>query len=126
MTDMELTQNLGDCMFNEKKAAQVAKYILYVLDRPLEKEKLLQLMYLAERETILKNEDNFNALTEDSPITMAQGMGLRRIYNLIEGICEQLGHWAKYITLDDDDMVVQVSNIIKEEDESIAKRIMGC
>ena len=80
----------------EKQAAQMAAAFIIRAGRPLGKIRLLKLMYLAERESMVR--PGFPIVC-DNIYAMREGMGLSRTYDLMigkEGTPTD-GEWTKHI-----------------------------
>lgn len=69
-------------LFNERKAAQAAAYLLYRAGRPLSVLKLMKLLYLAERRSF---EKHGAPMIGDSLVSMDHGPVLSRVYNHMNG-----------------------------------------
>lgn len=69
-------------LFNERKAAQAAAYLLYRAGRPLSVLKLMKLLYLAERRSF---EKHGAPMIGDRLVSMDHGPVLSRVYNHMNG-----------------------------------------
>ncbi|MGL4677605.1 MAG: Panacea domain-containing protein [Brevinema sp.] len=117
-------------MFNEKKATALARQFLSKTEtKKMLYMKLIKLMYIADRKMLEQNEAPF---TNDTYVTMANGMMLSNVYNLIRchsaecGIeeSEEKNYWKTYIeTLAKDYMVALTEyspeNIVEMNDEEL-------
>ena len=83
-------------LFNEKKAAQAAAYLLYRSGGTLNVLKLMKLLYLAERRSFQKFGE---PMVGDSLVSMPHGPVLSRTYNLMNGeLPSAEGGWESWIT----------------------------
>jgi hypothetical protein len=81
--------------YNEMTAVNIAKYILaYLGYEPMDGLKLIQLMYLADRENY--NEDFFT-ITKDMALATNQGIILERTYELMNGAKGETDEWHKIV-----------------------------
>ncbi len=80
----------------ERQAAQMAAALIFKAGRPVGKLRLLKLMYLVERESMLQT--GF-PITFDEVFAMRQGMALSRTWNLMLGVKDTPtnGEWEKHI-----------------------------
>lgn len=69
-------------VFNEQKAAQVAKYLIHKRQGTMNFGVLLKVMYLADRKALL---DTGYPITGDAMISMRNGTLLSRVYDRIKG-----------------------------------------
>jgi uncharacterized phage-associated protein len=83
--------------FNEAKATQAAALMLKLRGSSMSYLKLIKLLYLADREALLRWG---RPVTTDSYVSMDNGPVVSRIYNLIreEPEDEASAVWRKYIT----------------------------
>ena len=83
-------------MFNERKTAQAAAYLLHRAGGRLPLIKLLKLMYMAERHSL---EHYGEPLTGDSLVSMEHGPVLSRTLNHINGAVPSIqGGWDSWIS----------------------------
>jgi uncharacterized phage-associated protein len=83
-------------LFNERKAAQAAAYLLYRAGKPLSVLKLMKLLYLAERRSFEK----YGApMIGDRLVSMDHGPVLSRVYNHMNGEASSVdGGWEYWIS----------------------------
>lgn len=87
---------IPNTLFNERKAAQAAAFLLYRAGGELPLLKLLKLMYLAERESLRQYGDT---ITGDSFVSMNQGPVLSMTYEYINGgIQSAPDGWSSWIS----------------------------
>ena len=83
-------------VFNEKKAAQTAAYLLQRCGGEMKYLKLIKILYLADRESLLKTG---HPITGDRHVSMDNGPVLSRVLNLIrEEPSEANSPWYDYIS----------------------------
>ncbi|WP_218831574.1 Panacea domain-containing protein [Bordetella genomosp. 9] len=83
-------------MFDERRAAQAASYLLFRAGGSMHLIKLLKLIYLAER---LSFERYGEPLTGDRLVSMEHGPVLSRIYNHMNGAMRsEPGGWDSWIS----------------------------
>lgn len=66
-------------MFNVRKATQVAAYLIWKRGGTMSYLKLMKLMYLAEKDSLLRNEE---FLTGSKLVSMPRGPVLSSVYDL--------------------------------------------
>lgn len=87
---------IPNTLFDERKAAQAAAFLLYKAGGQLPLLKLMKLMYLAERESLRLYGDT---ITGDSFVSMNQGPVLSMTYEYINGgIQSAQDGWASWIS----------------------------
>lgn len=87
-------------IFNEKKAAQAAAYLLKLNGGQMKYLKLIKLLYLADRECLLKTGC---PITRDRYVSMDNGPVLSRVYDLIREEPENADDpWYQYISAPED------------------------
>jgi uncharacterized phage-associated protein len=84
-------------VFNERKAAQAAAYLLRKRGGEKTYGELIKLLYLADRKKIL---ERGAPITGDKLVSMEHGTALSMIYDIIrDGPSEQMGtKWAEYVS----------------------------
>jgi len=83
-------------LFDERKAAQVAAFLLFKAGGQLPLLKLMKLMYLAERESLRRYGDT---ITGDSFVSMPHGPVLSMTYDYINGgLPSAPGGWASWVS----------------------------
>ena len=83
-------------MFKEKKAAQVAAYLLHRRGGTMAHLKLMKLMYLADRESFNRYG---RSITEDRAYSLTHGPVLSQTLNLMDGdVPYEEDGWNKLIT----------------------------
>jgi len=83
-------------LFDERKAAQAAAFLLHRAGGRLPIMKLIKLMYLAERESLRRHGDT---ITGDSFVSMPRGPVLSMTLNHINGAMPSVpGGWSTWIT----------------------------
>ena len=81
-------------VFNEKRAAQAAAYLLRLHGGPMEYLKLIKLLYLADRRVLI---ETGLPITGDRMVSMDHGPVLSGIYDLIKGEWSGDGSWRAYV-----------------------------
>ena len=81
-------------VFNEKRAAQAAAYLLRRHGGPMEYLKLIKLLYLADRRVFI---ETGLPITGDRMVSMDHGPVLSGIYDLIKGEWSGDGSWRAYV-----------------------------
>ena len=82
-------------LFNEKKAAQAAAYLLFRAGKPLSVLKLTKLLYLAERRSFEKFGE---PMIGDNPVSMPHGPVLSTTYDHMNGALRSIeGGWESWI-----------------------------
>jgi uncharacterized phage-associated protein len=82
--------------FNEAKATQAAACLLKLRGGQMSYLKLIKLLYLADREALLRWD---RPISTDRYVSMDNGPVLSRVLNLISGSYESTtGIWSKYIS----------------------------
>ena len=81
-------------MFCERKAAQIAAYLLNKANGSMPHLKLMKLMYLADR---LCYERYERSMSNDDAVSMDYGPVLSKTYNLMKGETESAS-WSSYIS----------------------------
>lgn len=81
-------------VFNEKRAAQAAAYLLRLHGGPMEYLKLIKLLYLADRRVFI---ETGLPITGDRMVSMDHGPVLSGIYDLIKGEWSGDGSWRAYV-----------------------------
>ena len=81
--------------FNENKATQSAAYFLNLRGGRMHYLKLIKLLYLADREALLRWGV---PITTDRYVSMDHGPVVSNIYNLITDETAEKPHWATYIS----------------------------
>ena len=82
-------------MFQETKTAQMAAYLLLKSGRAMPHMKLVKLLYLAEKRSLLKNGGQ---MSYDNLVSLPKGPVLSTTLNIINGkIAPQPDGWAHYI-----------------------------
>lgn len=82
-------------MFKEDKAAQAAALLLKLRGGQMSHLKLMKLLYLAEREALLRLG---RPITFDSLVSMDHGPVLSQTLNLLHGESQGAGFWEKAIS----------------------------
>ncbi len=77
-------------MFNVRKATQVAAYLIWKRGGTMSYLKLMKLMYLAEKDSLLRNEE---FLTGSKLVSMPRGPVLSSVYDLFFGGNEYWDQW---------------------------------
>ncbi len=117
--------------FREDKATALAVYFLRQADDGIEYLKLLKLMYLAERNAILKRGVS---ITGDSVFSMKCGPVMSATYDLIKGNWDwinfdhetwqkSISHPSKYVLGLKEDFELEVENVLSEFEIDIAQSI---
>lgn len=81
--------------YNEEKATQIACYIIKKRGGKINILKLMKLMYLIDRETLLRWGWS---LTGDAYVSMPKGMVLSRTYNLVNEESLPTSYWKTYVS----------------------------
>jgi len=101
-------------VFSERKAAQAAAYLLKLNGGRMPYLKLIKLLYLADRESLLKTG---LPITGDRFVSMDRGPVLSRVYNLISEEPQDLQRpWFEYIK-PPQDYAVSLANESPEFDD---------
>lgn len=84
-------------MFNERKVAQIAAYLLQKRGGKMSHLKLMKLMYLADRESYLQHGCS---ISEDCAVSMAKGPVLSQTLDLMDGDASVLTQkeWDSWIS----------------------------
>jgi hypothetical protein len=110
LSPIEHTHYFADMLFDTLLAAQQARYLIFVLGKPLHIHKLAQLLYLNDRAS------TNDSITNDSPIATEYGMSLFRIHKLLYKYDYESELWDNLIEVDDDDMVSLGETTYSEQD----------
>jgi uncharacterized phage-associated protein len=87
--------------FNPKKSAQAAAVLLKLNDGDMDKYLFIKMLYLADRESLLRWEE---PLTGDIAVSMQYGPVLSNIYDLTKGDCPWARNdWSPFISDSDPD-----------------------
>ena len=81
--------------FRERKAAQAADYLLRLEKGRMSYLKLIKLLYLADRRSLV---ETGLPITGDRMVSMDNGPVLSRIYDAIKGLAPTLRVWRQYIS----------------------------
>ncbi|WP_133510573.1 Panacea domain-containing protein [Candidatus Thiosymbion oneisti] len=100
-------------MFNERKAAQMAAYLLHKRGGTMSHLKLMKLLYLADREAM----DRYGApISGDLLVAMPHGPALSNTLNHMDGDVESSpGGWTDWIS-DQADYELRLRNPVSPED----------
>ncbi|WP_176722322.1 Panacea domain-containing protein [Candidatus Thiosymbion oneisti] len=100
-------------MFNERKAAQMAAYLLHKRGGTMSHLKLMKLLYLADREAM----DRYGApISGDLLVAMPHGPALSNTLNHMDGDVESSpGGWTDWIS-DQADYELMLRNPVSVED----------
>jgi uncharacterized phage-associated protein len=79
-------------LFNEKKAAQSAAYLLFRAGKPMSVLKLTKLLYLAERRSFEKYGE---PMIGDNPVSMPHGPVLSTTYDHMNGALRSAARSAR-------------------------------
>lgn len=82
-------------MFTERKAAQVAAYLLDKMGGSMPHMKLVKMMYLADRKSY---EVYGTSITEDMAVSMPYGLALSKTLNFINGEVRNSQEWNEMIS----------------------------
>lgn len=100
-------------MFNELKTTQIAGYLLFMADESMPDRKLLQLMYLADREEY----DNYgSSITGDDVIATEKGIILSNTYDLINGYKSEINKWSDLIITNEENNTVSLNRPLSPND----------
>lgn len=89
---MEFPISKGEVMFDLKKAAHVAAYLLWKGGGEMSSLKLMNLMYLAEKQFLLQHDER---LTGDAMVSMPKGPVLSGVCDCFMGGHEYWCSWVK-------------------------------
>lgn len=105
-------------LFNERKAAQAAAYLLYKADGTLALIKLMKLMYLAER---LSLKQYGETITGDAFVSMPHGPVLSMTYEHMKGaLPSQHGGWETWIAdRADNTLSLQDASMIRSPEQDL-------
>ncbi|MCL1908866.1 MAG: Panacea domain-containing protein [Holophagaceae bacterium] len=81
-------------MFCERKAAQIAAYLLHKANGRMPHMKLLKLMYLADRYCYQHYD---RSMSKDNAVSMDRGPVLSKTYNLMKGKTKS-DDWSSYLS----------------------------
>lgn len=84
-------------VFDERKAAQAAAYLLHRHGKPMEYIKLIKLLYLADRRALV---ETGQPITGDRLVSMPKGPVLSEVLDLIRTENEDdLSAWHEYVSI---------------------------
>ena len=106
------------CLFDERKTAQAAAYLLFRAGGRLPVLKLLKLLYLAERESFKRYGDSISG---DRFVSMPHGPVLSNTYSLISGCASSsAGGWESWIAdREGHDVALRDQSLIRSPDEDL-------
>lgn len=81
-------------VFNEEKAAEAAAYLLYLADGSMPYIRLIKLLYLADRQSLI---ETGRPIIGDQVVSMDHGPVLSRVYDLIKGLHAD-GSWQRHVS----------------------------
>lgn len=88
--------------FKEDKATQAAALLLSLKGAPMSHLKLMKLLYIAEREAILRWR---RPIIFDRYVSMNKGPVLSQTLNKMHGECETTGSWERFISTPENNKV---------------------